>query len=225
MNNVKKSIGWANFSINPVKGLCPVDCKDNQGKSFCYARRLYKRFKWSPVIRYDPSVFLDLPSKPSRIFVGSTMELFGEWVLDGWMQEILAICEKNKEHIFLFLTKKSHNLRKFSPFPGNCWVGASATDTRMALEACLKLGDIEAKIRYLSLEPMLNSINLPPELLTTCKIGWLIIGAQTNPTVMPKLEWIDEIATACKKANIPYFEKNNLATLLNRKLVQQFPES
>ena len=39
--------GKQGFSINPVKGLCPVACKDNDGKEYCYARRMYKRFKWN----------------------------------------------------------------------------------------------------------------------------------------------------------------------------------
>lgn len=34
----KSKIEWTDYSINPIKGLCPVACKDNQGKSYCYAR-------------------------------------------------------------------------------------------------------------------------------------------------------------------------------------------
>jgi len=50
--------------------------------------------------------------------------------------------------------------------------------------------------------------------LSFAGINWVIIGAQTKPTVMPKKIWIDEITEACKKANIPYFLKNNLRTLV-----------
>ncbi len=36
MNHTK--IEWCDYTINPVKGLCPMACKDNQDKEYCYAR-------------------------------------------------------------------------------------------------------------------------------------------------------------------------------------------
>ena len=77
---VKNPDGSQGETINPVKGLCPVGC------SYCYARAMYKRFKWDPEIRFDNKawrkILYDIESykNPSRIFVGSTIELFGEWV-------------------------------------------------------------------------------------------------------------------------------------------------
>ena len=127
----KTKIEWCDFTINPVKGLCPVDCKDNQGKSYCYARAMYKRFKWNPEIRFEWN--FTPPRKPSKIFVGSTMELFGEWVPDGWMRTILKFCSQWPEHTFLFLTKQPQDLTKFK-FPDNCWVGVSATNATMFVE-------------------------------------------------------------------------------------------
>ncbi len=47
----KTKIPWCDYTINPVKGLCPMACE------YCYARKMYKRFKWNPVIRYDDWVW------------------------------------------------------------------------------------------------------------------------------------------------------------------------
>jgi protein gp37 len=66
--------GKPGYTINPVKGLCPVGC------SYCYARRMYKRFKWNPEIRYDRPLMYIEPfniKKPSKIFIGSTQNLKG----------------------------------------------------------------------------------------------------------------------------------------------------
>jgi len=41
-------------------------------------------------------------------------------------------------------------------------------------------------------------------------INWIIIGGQTKPTKYPKDSWIREIESACDRAGIPVFEKNNL---------------
>ena len=68
----KSKIEWCDYTINPVKGLCPVGC------SYCYARRMYKRFGWNPEIRYDDMVWQTggyMP-KGSKIFIGSTIDLF-----------------------------------------------------------------------------------------------------------------------------------------------------
>ena len=73
--SIEESIGWSDYTINPVKGKCPMGC------DYCYARRMYDRFKWNPEIRYEDPFwqFHKLKGKkPSRVFVGSTMELFGE---------------------------------------------------------------------------------------------------------------------------------------------------
>jgi len=55
-------------------------------------------------------------------------------------------------------------------------------------------------------------------------VNWLIIGAQTKPTVYPQIEWVDEITEACRRAGIPYFLKDNLRPLLGDNLVQEMPK-
>ena len=47
-------------------------------------------------------------------------------------------------------------------------------------------------------------------------VKWVIIGAQTKPTVMPKIEWVNEIAKACIKAGIPMFLKDSLKPLVDK---------
>jgi len=205
----KTKIEWCDYIINPVKGLCPVDCKDNQGKSYCYARKLYKRFKWNPEIRYDPDAFKGLPSKPARVFVGSTMELFGDWVERDWWHMTMAKCLSRPQHTFIFLTKQPQNLPK--KFPDNCWVGVSVTSEVQLRPAIWSLSDIQCNKRFLSfeplLEPVLNQV-LPAE--WDDAINWIIIGSQTKPYKPPKIEWVREIVKAADGVGIPVFLKDNL---------------
>ena len=153
---------------------------------------------------------------PRGIFVCDMGELFGDWLPRKWQEEIHLTILFNPQHRFYLLTKQPQNLIKFSPYPENCWVGVTATDTRLALEACLKLRDIQAPIKYLSLEPMLHSINLPFELLKICGINWIIIGQCTpvKQATMPEMSWIQNILVAASNAgNIPVFMKDNLLPL------------
>jgi len=228
LNNVRKSIGWADFTVNPVKGLCPVDCKNNQGKSYCYARKIYKRFGMDETIRYDNDPYLSLNLanlKPSRIFVGSTIELFGEWVKPEWMNCILEHCKHNPQHTFIFLTKKPENLYKWSPFPPNVWVGASATSYKMFAYALEHLSGIEANVRFISIEPMLDRMNIPllEDVLNNCGINWVIIGQQTpvSKKTMSRIEWVKEIVNACDTAGIPVFLKNNLKEMFWQDAIKQ----
>ncbi len=221
----KTKIEWCDYTINPVKGLCPMAC------SYCYARAMYKRFKWNPKIRLDGNAMTDFPSKPSRIFVGSTMELFGDWVDPEWMEQIMALPHNFPQHTFLFLTKQPQNLIKWSPFPSNCWVGVSTTTDMAYTYATYELKKIEAKVKYISFEPLLQVIdcNKPwDKRLTLSGIKWIIIGAQTKPYRSPKIEWVKEIVDACDKAGIPVFLKENLRRMWGYsdsiKLRQEIPQ-
>ncbi len=215
----KTNIEWCGYTINPVKGLCPVDCKDNQGKSYCYARRMYKRFKWNPELDFDASVFNDLPKmKPgSKVFWGSTFELFweGEAVMAGWMRFVFEAVKRHPELTHIFLTKQPQNLIKWSPFPENCWVGVSITD---CLDGIGFMADVKASVKFISFEPLqyydVDALTAS-ELFRVNGISWVIIGQQTpvKKVTMPKIEWVREIVEACNKAGIPVFLKDNLESL------------
>lgn len=91
-------------------------------------------------------------------------------------------------------------------------------------EAICALSIVEASIKFISYEPLLQHVVANGAYdLSECQ--WGIIGRQTPPSkkTEPKVEWINEIENACEKAGIPYFEKNNLQSLLNRPLRQEFP--
>ena len=234
----QSGIEWTDWSLNPVKGKCPVACP------YCYAGEMYDRFGWNPDIRFVPSVFDTLPEKPVRVFVGSTMELF---LFDNWMEFILNRCQDFPQHTFMFLTKKPEKLPQWSPFPENAWVGVTATDRSMWLNAIWELQDMQAKVKYLSIEPLLgwthsdkepnDHISYTADWLRRAGINWLIIGAMTGRkskimelakqypdltpmpwgnkwTLQPPIEWIEEIVRAADQVGIPVFLKPNLAPLL-----------
>lgn len=214
----KTKIEWCDFTINPVKGLCPVAC------SYCYARRMYKRFHWDESIRFDHrSLSYEKLSKipdDSKVFIGSTMELFGSWINDDWLADIFdtAICYPTLT--FIFLTKKPENLIKWSPFPENCWVGTTITNNGTYIRDMEK---VSATVKFLSIEPLLRwDTDLIrqreefPHILNKLGINWLIIGQQTptSAKTMPTVKSITEIMTAADRVNIPIFLKNNLSGFL-----------
>jgi protein gp37 len=211
----KTKIEWCDYTINPVKGLCPMAC------SFCYARRMYKRFKWDETIRYDKSVWDKISTSPrgSRVFVGSTMELFHD-ANEQYMGDILDHVESMNWYTFIFLTKQPGNLLKWSPYPKNCHIGVSWTGDDIS-RPLRYLKDVQASVKFISFEPLLQfpewwTADSLKQAFEKAGISWLIIGQRWPATkkTTPQVEWIKEIVEAGDKAGIPIFLKNNLRPLL-----------
>lgn len=239
----KTAIDWCDYSVNPVKGLCPVDCKDSRGKSYCYARGIYRRFKRDETIRYEASVWNELQriKKPARIFVGSTMELFGPWAMaskgESAVDAILdEITTSYPQHTFIFLTKRPQELKKYE-WPDNCWVGASATDADVFKRACNELHHIQAKVRFVSVEPLLSwnwhndktddPLSPPGTVMDYMDdtLEWLILGQVTPVRKNIPQEWVTDIVEAADKAGIPVFMKDNLKPIFNGNLRQEWPNA
>jgi len=189
----------------------------------------YPRF-WPSRI-YQPAHI----KKPSGIFTVDMGELFGDWLPLKWQEAIFQTIINCPQHRFYLLTKQPQNLIKWSPFPANCWVGVTVTTWDKLMGARFALKDIEAKVKYISFEPLLSEMRHLDCL--ELDIDWVIIGActgrkneilelcQRNPdltpmpygkiwTAQPKIEWVEEIVSACDKAGIPVFLKDNLEPLL-----------
>ena len=124
------------------------------------------------------------------------------------------------QHRFYFLTKCPQNLPQFSPFPPNAWVGVSATNQAMHNEAIVCLEAIDAQVKYISYEPLLERIeaNYAYDFsgLDYVLIDFVIIGAQTQPYRAPAIGWVREIVRAADEAGAKVFLKDNLKPLLGQ---------
>lgn len=229
---VRNIDGSQGYTVNPVRGLCPVDCKDTEGKSYCYARRMYQRFGWNPEIRVDREAYqkddfgIRNIKKSSRIFVGSTMELFGPWIPASFMPVMLQVTRRYPQHDFIFLTKRPWELKKYNPWPNNTWVGFSATDRKMFYGDLHHMFGVEAKVKFVSFEPLLEDIKAPDlsSVFGLQHLRWIIIGQRTpSHRSIPK-EWVDHIVEKADREHVPIFCKDNLKLLLGGNLRQEWPK-
>lgn len=121
--------------------------------------------------------------KPQSIFVCPMADLFGDWVPDLWIEMIFSEIQKAKQHTYLFLTK---NPKRYLKIPGtyftkNLWFGTTVTGIDDTQRIC-DLQKLPFANRFISFEPLLGD---PGPMLDLRGIKQVIIGAQTNPTVMP----------------------------------------
>jgi protein gp37 len=154
--------------------------------------------------------------KSKKIFVGSMTDLFGEWVPDTYIFDILSAMAKAPNQTFQILTKRpmiAHDaiaewcaIMAREKLPDNIWLGISTEDQKRYDERWTWLIRIPAQIRFLSIEPILGPIQL--ENLQLYPINWVIIGGESGPNARAlDLAWIEDIIGQCRAANIPAFVK------------------
>jgi protein gp37 len=214
----KTKIEWTDMTWNPVKGKCPVGC------SYCYARRMYDRFKWDPEIRLDEKELL-APyklKKPNKIFVFSTIEPFINAIrFKSWIPRIFGVMDNNKQHTFQLLTKFPKHLQAFY-IPRNLWTGTTITCQRDNSSNLHWIKQSEAIIKFNSFEPLHSKIECDLE-----GIDWIIIGAETGNRkgkIIPKREWIEGLINQAKEHNIPIFLKDNLKEHWDGEWYREFPK-
>ena len=157
------------------------------------------------------------------IFVCDMSDLFGIGVPEEWTRQVLDAMKRtwmNPYCRFYLLTKQPQNLIKWSPFPDNCWVGQTVTGWKSYSDFLFYSQRYEAKVKYISIEPLLQPLHFSHLDLSTKANGkpdldWVIIGSQTKPYKPPKIEWVKEIVEACDKADVKVFLKDNLLKLVN----------
>lgn len=207
MNNVKDSIGWADYTWNPIVG-CHRGCK--WGKGGCYAKRFYTRFQHSlyngvPFEKmqfFQERLYDKQLGKGSIIFVGSMSDI--EYWNRNWTEIIINTIKHYPDDTFMFLSKNSSSYFGFD-WPSNTMQGLTITGENPdndLVNITLQAGNISP---FLSIEPLLSEI---PK-ITYTKFEKVIVGAMTGPgAIIPKKEWIDSI-----KDNIPadnIYWKNNI---------------
>lgn len=164
--------------------------------------------------------------RSSTIFVCSTADLFGEWVPDDWIKQVFEICVENPQHRYLFLTKNQKRYiqlrdKGMLPDSNNMWYGT--TVTRPNEEFFYSRSGIYNT--YISIEPILEPFTKYRDMTTT---DWVIVGAETGNRkgkVVPDKKWISDIVDTCSFSETPVFLKNNLASIWNSTLIQEFPWS
>ena len=126
----------------------------------------------------------DSPKK--GIFVCDMGDLFGDCIPRSWQEQVFNAIKANPDYRFYLLTKQPQNLLRWSPFPENCWVGVTATNQEMLIDALSNLAQVKATIKYISFEPLLEGMNGGEcegkrlEGLKEAGVNWLIIGACTG---------------------------------------------
>jgi protein gp37 len=205
-------IEWTESTWNPITGCTKI----SDGCANCYAEKMALRLQamGNPNYRngfeltcHPHLLGLPLSWKKSRmIFVNSMSDLFHEDVPEDFILKIFGVMKKAHWHVFQVLTKRSSRLKNFSnkvDWPDNIWVGVTV-ESQPYSDRIKDLKETHAKIKFLSLEPLLSPFNE----IDLKGIDWVIVGGESGPGARPmKREWVVGIKNQCEKSGIPFFFK------------------
>lgn len=206
-------IEWTEHTWNPVTGCTKV----SPGCKHCYAEEMSKRLHAMGTPGYENGFELSiLPErleqplkrkKPTKYFVNSMSDLFHEKVPFSFVDKVFEVIEKTPHHTYQILTKRSKRLAKYFKIrrvPTNAWIGVSVEDQKYGLPRIDDLRGITAKVKFLSVEPLLEDLGE----INLKGIDWVIVGGESGRKARP-LEgaWVADIQEQCKKSEVAFFFK------------------
>ena len=133
-------------------------------------------------------------------------DLFHPDVPLDFIRRVFDVMASTPQHTYQILTKRSRQLRNLSndlEWPDNVWMGVSVETERYAFRID-HLRKVEAKVRFVSAEPLLGPL---PHLDLT-DIDWLIAGGESGPGARPMAEaWVRDLRDQCGAAGVAFFFK------------------
>lgn len=200
----RTGIEYLDCTWNPVVGCSGAGCAV---RDHCWARKQARRqsqrcrhcadfFPHVHLERLEDPLHVKKPSLVGCCFMG---DLFDPLIANANRRLVFRAMESAPWHTFLLLTKQPQNVDRSERYPGNLILGVSVnTQEDLWRVPCLKANYPGRKA--VSFEPLLEPMGNVAPLLSG--IEWVIIGAQTRPSVQPKAEWVRILADQARKAGV-----------------------
>lgn len=181
---IKTSIQWCTYTHNFWSGCHKVSA----GCKFCYMHRIQDGKKIDPnaVIKSKSFWAPISEDRPQLIFTCSMSDFFIDEA-DEWRDEAWKVIQLTPQHTWLILTKRPERIKDCLPpdwgngYP-NVWLGVSVEDNK-SLHRLETLGEIPAKLRFVSAEPLLETVDFTKEIDGKRPIDsfeWVIIGGESG---------------------------------------------
>jgi protein gp37 len=252
LNDVENTaIEWADHTFNPWVGCTKV----SPACDHCYAeawanrtghpelwngeRRRTSRENWKRPYKWDK--LAAIRGIRFKVFCASLADVFDVKADVEWRADLFAMIAKTPNLDWLLLTKRIGNARQHLPepwwkhgLPPNIWIGATVVTQEEADRDIPKLLQVPARVRFLSMEPLLGPVNFRwapyaheargqtyreylesraagvNEYEALRQIQWIIVGGESGGHARPmRLSWVRSLRDQCAAASVPFFFKQH----------------
>ncbi len=237
----RSQIEWTDATWNPVRGCTKI----SPGCKHCYAETFAERFRGVKGHPYEQGFDLRLvPEKltepfswraPKLVFVNSMSDLFQDGVPDSYIRAVCQVMVMAKWHTFQVLTKRAQRMKEllngplgFAAEQDHIWWGVSVEDRKYGLPRIKELQESAARVRFLSIEPLLENLGS----FNLSGISWTIVGGESGPGARPmRKEWVISVRDLCHEYRVPFFfkqwggvRKAKNGRLLDDRTYDEYPE-
>lgn len=244
-------IEWCDHTFNPWEGCQKV----GPGCDNCYAEARNVRFtggsnwgpgaprrrtsaaNWAKPLKWNREAAAS-GTRP-RVFCASLADVFDNAVDPAWRDALFHLIHQTPNLDWLLLTKRPGNIAKMLPsyshadrvWP-NVWLGCTVVNQEEADRDIPKLLQVPAKVRFLSIEPMLGAVDLTnierpvwpgTHIFSALEcdvdpvddgewggrtINWVICGGESGPHARPMHpDWARSLRDQCVAAGVPFLFK------------------
>lgn len=211
-------ISWTDSTFNPWWGCRKIA----PGCDNCYAATFDHRLGgshwkseyktmgpdyWKRPIKWNTKALKN--NKRHRVFCGSMCDWADSMGPESEREKLWELIRKTPMIDWLLLTKRANRIEKCLPEDwgngyDNVWLGVTVEDRKFGLPRIDILRKIPAKIRFLSVEPLLEDLGLP----NFDGINWIVSGGESGTGAREmKEDWLLGVQWHCKMQNVAFHFK------------------
>ncbi|KVP90028.1 hypothetical protein WJ97_23910 [Burkholderia ubonensis] len=250
------TIEWCDHTFNPWEGCQKV----GPGCDHCYAETRNARFGGGTAINWGPGAprrrtspanwrkplqwnrdgtFYAIHGRRQRVFCASLADVFDNAVDPAWRRDLFALIAHTPNLDWLLLTKRIGNVAEMlrwidvDRLPDNVWLGATIVNQAEADRDIPKLLEVPARVRFLSMEPLLGpaelhadwidrnlargrfgcvtpDVDTPARYIMPPTLDWVIVGGESGHGARPMHpDWARSLRDQCMSAGVPFLFKQH----------------
>lgn len=213
-------ISWTHHTFNPWWGCTAI----SPGCDHCYAetfdkrvggahwgkdapRRLFGEKHWNEPRKWNEAA--QKAGERRRVFCASMADIFDADAPEGQRERLWPLIRETPWLDWLLLTKRHGRIARNLPADwgdgyANVWLGVTVDDRRNGLPRVDVLRTIPARVRFLSVEPLLEDLGA----VDLSGIHWVIMGGESGPGARVFLEdWARSLIRQCREQGAAPFVK------------------
>ncbi|WP_322038215.1 phage Gp37/Gp68 family protein [Burkholderia cenocepacia] len=239
-------IEWTDSTFNPWEGCQKV----SPGCDHCYAEARNARFGGGTAVNWGPGAprrrtstanwrkplqwnrdgtFYAIHGRRRRVFCASLADVFDNGVDPAWRADLFRLIAETANLDWLLLTKRIGNVTTMlrhigvERLPDNVWLGATIVNQAEADRDIPKLLAVPARVRFLSMEPLLGPVDLTSIPWGGLRVSalqgwsspehglhWVIVGGESGHGARPMHpDWTRSLRDQCAAAGVPFLFKQH----------------